>query len=290
MGDEGTSCSGAEFPTATDVLVEILLRLPPNSRRRSRLVCRQWRDAVDERTATDLRSRAKTLLVSGGEAYVLDDKCGLKRVMASRADRVMKVVGTCNGLICLCDDSQSGGAIALANPANGERLLLPPLPCAADIHMRASSLKWHEAYGFAHHQSTGRYKVVHVPCGFRGVWEFHTVQVFTLGDASWRDVATPAVGGAGARCLLEAGIVGVDGATYWIAQGTERIMSFDLEDERVASVKPLPLPLPTRPGSRFRLAEVRGRLGMAIIHDSPTLERTDVWVLESARQEQRWRR
>ena len=200
----------------------------------------------------------------------------------------MEVVGTCNGLVCLCDDSKPGGAIVLVNPASGQTLVLPPLPCP-DIILRGSR-NWHEAFGFAHDQRTGRYKVVHVPCCFERVWEFNTVQVFTLGETSWRDVATPAVGGAGARCLRKAGIVSVDGATYWLAEGTERIMSFDLEDESVTSVQPLPVALPTRSGSSFRLAEVYGRLGVAIFHDSTKLTKAEVWVLESARGEQRWRR
>jgi F-box interacting protein len=287
MAYEGTS-SCVSFPAATDVLVEILRWLPPNSRRRSRLVCRWWRDAVDERTATDLQSRAKTLLVTSTYTYVAYENWRLKTVMTSLEDRIMEVVGTCNGLICLCDDSKPGGAIALANPTNGERLVLPPLPCP-DILVRGR-LSWHKAYGFAQHPRTGRYMVVHVPCYFDRVWEFHTVQVFTLGETSWRDAATPTVGGAGVRCLLSAGIVGVDGAVYWITDGTERIMSFDLVEEHVTSVQPLPVPLPARSGSSFHLAEVYGRLGVAIFHDSAKLAKTDVWVLESARGDQRWRR
>ncbi|KAM0837076.1 hypothetical protein ACQ4PT_061907 [Festuca glaucescens] len=228
------------YDLPTDVLVEILRRLLPNPRRRCRLVCRQWRDTVDERTTTDLRSRAKTLLVSKSAAYVLDDKWGVKPLMACTTGRrrVMDVVGTCNGLICFCDDSKPGGAISLANPANGESFDLPPLPCA-DKFMRGRS-RWHTAYGFAHHQGTGRYKVVRIPCCFDT--QFDTVQVFTLGETSWRDVvATPAVGCAGTRCLRRAGIVSVDGAVYWVADGTERIMSFDLEAECVTVVKPLPV-------------------------------------------------
>jgi hypothetical protein len=74
---------------------------------------------------------------------------------------------------------------------------------------------------------------------------------------------------------------------YWVADGTKKIMSFDLAEERITFVKPLPVPL-----SSFRLAEVHGRLGIAIFHYSAKLdqEKTDVWVLESARGEQRWRR
>ncbi|KAM0859461.1 hypothetical protein ACQ4PT_047177 [Festuca glaucescens] len=273
--DDGT-CNRVSF--STDVLVEILQRLPPNSRRRSRLVCRRWRDAVDERTATNLRSRAKTLLVTDTYTFVVHDDWRMKPAMTGLEDyKVMSVVGTCNGLVCLCDDSRPGGAIVLAN---GERLDLPPLPCA-DILVNGC-LDWHEAYGFAHDQRTGRYKVVHLPCCFDRVWEFQTLQVFTLGETSWREVATPAIGGV--RCLRKAVIVSVDGATYWVADGTTgSIMSFDLEEERVAPVQPLPVPPPTRFGSSFRLAEVHGRLGAAIFHNSTQVEKTEVWVLESAR-------
>jgi hypothetical protein len=35
---------------STDVLLDILQRLPPSSRRRARLVCRHWRDVMDDRT------------------------------------------------------------------------------------------------------------------------------------------------------------------------------------------------------------------------------------------------
>ncbi|CAM0949181.1 unnamed protein product [Alopecurus aequalis] len=282
--DDGTS--GCVDFRCTDILVEVLQRLPPNTRRLCRLVSRRWRDAVDKRTATDLRSRAKTLLVTRNGRSVLDDSWRVKPLMACRQED-LAVVGTCNGLICFCDDTKPGGSIVLVNPDKGERLVLPPLPCA-DILSQCRPW-WHEAYGFAHNQSTGRYTVVHIPCCFSGIWEFHTVQVFTLGGTSWRDVATPAVGGVGVACLRKAGVVSVDGATYWVAEATERIMSFDLEKERVTSVQPLPVPLPTRSGSSFRLAEVHGRLGMAIFNDSAKLARTDVWVLESARGEQRWR-
>ncbi|KAM0872322.1 hypothetical protein ACQ4PT_038795 [Festuca glaucescens] len=161
-------------PFTTDVLVEILLRLPPNSRRCSRLVCRCWRHLVDKRTVTDLRSRAQTLLVAaGGAALILGDNVGRspRKMLASAEGRKLSVVGTCNGLICLCDDGKPPGAVALANPATGERLVLSPLPCAADIIARLNS-EWHLPYSFPHNQTTRRYTVVHVPCCFDRVYEF----------------------------------------------------------------------------------------------------------------------
>jgi hypothetical protein len=48
----------------TDALVEILVRVPPNARRRLRLVSRHWRELIDHRTGTDMRSRSKIIAVS----------------------------------------------------------------------------------------------------------------------------------------------------------------------------------------------------------------------------------
>jgi hypothetical protein len=62
--------------------------------------------------------------------------------------------------------------------------------------------------------------------------------VFTLGDTSWREVQAPAY----ARCNLDAGVVSVDGGTYWVTEGSEdRIMCFDLESEQVTCTDPLPM-------------------------------------------------
>ena len=60
-----------DFPT--DVLTDIVQRLPPSARRRARLVCRHWRFVVDDRT-TEMQSRTKPLLWDNRSsvAYVLD--------------------------------------------------------------------------------------------------------------------------------------------------------------------------------------------------------------------------
>uniref|UniRef100_M8B4A1 Uncharacterized protein n=1 Tax=Aegilops tauschii TaxID=37682 RepID=M8B4A1_AEGTA len=150
---KGETTTPLELPT--DVIVSILLRLPPSSRRLSRLVCRQWRDAVDTRT-TEMQSRAKPLVVtSTGSAGV---------------------VGTCNGLICLCDNQKIVGAISLVNPVTGENMPVPEAPDCAKV--RGHSVSPHEMYGFAYHPTTGRYKIVHVPCfygGREGRRKYHVV-------------------------------------------------------------------------------------------------------------------
>ncbi|OEL15588.1 hypothetical protein BAE44_0023391 [Dichanthelium oligosanthes] len=59
-----------------DVFLKILLRIPPSPRRRLRLVCRHWRDAIDERTP-EPRACGKVLAFCSESgrprAYVFDD-------------------------------------------------------------------------------------------------------------------------------------------------------------------------------------------------------------------------
>ncbi|GJN15868.1 hypothetical protein PR202_gb02813 [Eleusine coracana subsp. coracana] len=284
--------------------VEILLRIPPSARQRLRLVCRHWRDVVDEHLPARRRAHSKVL------AYVS------RRPQRSEAGGcAFHVIGTCNGLLCLCCYNTG---IVLFNPTTGEKLVveLPPFrlpqqrhagysfftfhPATGlykivlvvpgtnensfdEVHVftqrtsivvenlsdnsrtrstgtpRCRSTSWHEAYSFAYHPTTGKYKILHLPCCFDRTGHLDRVQVLTLGEsvAAWRDVPAPA---ACASCCLKSGIVSVDGATYWINEDTDRIVAFDLDDERITPA--VPLPVAARPrGSRY-LTEVRGRLGV----------------------------
>ncbi|KQJ93519.1 hypothetical protein BRADI_3g05112v3 [Brachypodium distachyon] len=145
-----------------DVLEEILARLPPNARRRARLVCRLWRAAVDERTPTNLRSRARPLvfvraLVRAGQvrarkprrdtwwhssAHVVDGhddtqsqgQGGPRRVWSSKDYPLaaMGMVGTRNGILCLCHNDNAvgdkpplAGDITLVNPVTRDTLAIP---------------------------------------------------------------------------------------------------------------------------------------------------------------------
>ncbi|KAF7019193.1 hypothetical protein CFC21_032395 [Triticum aestivum] len=199
----------------TDVLVDILLRLPPSTRRRVRLVCRLWRDVVDERTS-EMQSRATALLWDSWDAvaYVLDDlsksSTGNCRELW-RHSTYGELVGTCNGLLCLSDMMTPGGTVTLVNPATDETLSVPQLPCPGQFR-----INWYKAYSFAYHPTSGQYKVVHVPCSIDRMPMFGTVHVLTLGEASWREVTTGPEQDGWCECDLSAGIVSVDGTTYWV--------------------------------------------------------------------------
>uniref|UniRef100_A0A0D9X995 F-box domain-containing protein n=1 Tax=Leersia perrieri TaxID=77586 RepID=A0A0D9X995_9ORYZ len=253
--------------------LNIIRRLPPLDRRRCRLVCRHWHDVVDSR-APARPGAAKTLVVAHRHIYVFDDlPGGTSRELKTNLATIYSgagLVGTCNGILCLCDEGLGG--TALFNPVTGETLRVPS----------SSSSSWsardHKAYRFAHHPTTGRYKIVHFPVSDRCTGSFDVVRVFTLGEneyASWRDVPAP----AGSSRRKSCGFASVDGVTYWVAKDTEKLMSFDLKDERFASVIALPAPA-SEPGRKCCLVEAHGRVAVAAIVAQPTNTKTEVWVLE----------
>jgi F-box interacting protein len=168
----------------------------------------------------------------------------------------------------MCDNHQSDGRITLANPVTGEILSIPPLP------LQYGMFAWftYKMYGFAYHPTMGRYKVVHVPYFFDRIW------VFTLGEASWRAVTTNCPKQTHDR---DKGIVGANGTIYWcVKESNTKVMSFDLDNEHITSIGPLPNVL-SRPGN-WNLTEVHGKLGIAFCHDSPMSDKTEVWVMEHA--------
>ncbi|CAM0942685.1 unnamed protein product [Alopecurus aequalis] len=257
--------------TSTDILVEILLRLPTSSRRRFRLACRLWRDIIDTRT-TEMQSHAKMLVATVDGVYLVEDGVSSSRwIGAGDPYHGMSLVGTCNGLVCMCDTRNPSGPITLANPITGETLAIPPPPPLLTHIKAASDLRL--TFTLAYHPTTGRYKVLHVPYSFDRVW------VFTLGEALWRDVAT---GSPIEPYDISKGIVNINGTVHWAVKGMKaKVLTFDLDSEHISSIRPLPNVL-SRRGS-FHLMEARGsRLGIAFSHESSTSDKTEVWVMEHA--------
>ncbi|KAK3122053.1 hypothetical protein QOZ80_8BG0664520 [Eleusine coracana subsp. coracana] len=187
------------------------------------------------------------------------------------------MVGTCNGVLCLCDNTVPGGAISLVNPVTGETLAVPRLPGSAQ--WPPWGMTRHEAYSLGYDAMAERYTVVHVPCYFDKTGGFNAVQVFSPGAPSWRDVPVP-----GGSCCLQAGIVSVGGATCWITKGMEWVVSFDLREERVAFTKSLPKRQES--GYTWHLTAVRGQLGVVCSakNASRTLEKIEAWVLEDGKE------
>ncbi|CAO2202342.1 unnamed protein product [Urochloa humidicola] len=320
---------GDGFFLPTDAFVEVLLRLPTSSRRRFRLVCKRWRHVIDERTP-EMQVRTKILAFfseagvshavilpdqpqpdggSGGgqewtfESSVTDsgigDDCG-----------IVRLVGTCNGLLCLRDDvpvpwHRTHSKIAVTNPVTGEKAVIPWPP---------ESLSW-DRYGvsrrivecsFGYHPTTGKYKVVHVACISESPnqrLEIDRVHVLALGggESVWREVPVRALT-MDTSYHDTGGVVTVDGSTYWLTARADRVVELDLggDDERVASFAAPPclqvLQVPKM--ATCQLTCVHGRLGVLITRQQPaatSAARVDVWVLEGGgggrcRRAPRWSR
>ncbi|CAM0958155.1 unnamed protein product [Alopecurus aequalis] len=230
-------------------------------------------------------SRAKPLIwdTCSAVAYVLDKRLRLESAPTEPCKRIVdpayhfkggvQLVGTCNGLLCLCSNTKPGGDITVINPATRQKLHVTPFRCAALPIGSRGRAEFDRAYSFGYHPITGQYKVVHVPCSFDHICEFDAVHVLTLGEGAWREVPVDVPGGI--KCNLNAGIISIDGATHWVTKGSSpRIVTFDIKEERVTSTTQLP-PLSTG-RDQYHLTEVEGRLGFATWDGSMT---TEVWVM-----------
>ncbi|CAL5001483.1 unnamed protein product [Urochloa decumbens] len=303
------------FDLPDDALVQILLLLPTSSRRRCRLVCKRWRDLIDERTP-ERQSRTKilTFFAERGEsrALVFDDEGGGRRhawtYPCSTATATIDIVGTCNGLLCLHEtlppseiDDGSSSVISVTNPITGETQVLPPAPAPAQREsgqfggFGKYSFGYHPysptqresgkfgKYSFGYHPITGEYKVVHIP--FHRDQEVDAVWVFTLGrdTTSWREVPVTAPRGSYSKSKYCGEVVSVDGVMYWLNAASNRIMELDLGDERATWLDVPPSVwagglTPEEGGGGWRLTSVHARLGIAATTTS--WGGVLVWVLD----------
>ncbi|KAF8686081.1 hypothetical protein HU200_043686 [Digitaria exilis] len=218
------------------------------------------RSVIDDRTpATQARAMVLAFVSGRGlNAYVLDDLTKhrarggreLKLPRCAAAFRVVSMVGTCNGLLCL---RRWHGDFVVVNPVTGEKLAVPPPWMSHKVSMEAA------AYSFAYHPETGLYKIMHFAC-HRGSRTLGAVKVFTLRERAWREVPVP----VGTSCLSRCGLVSVGGATYWVAADANSVMSLDLKDERVVFVATLPVHVGPPVLSLHLTVDLHGRLVFAV--------------------------
>ncbi|KAL6499677.1 hypothetical protein OROGR_027587 [Orobanche gracilis] len=222
-----------------ELISEVLYRVPVRSLLRFRCVCKSWKTLIsspqfvkdycrisfsittDQRlvclTHTDWRHITTYSLQSLCENVIAPSETSSFRV----EDRYGLIIGSCNGLVCLCDDL---GFFKLRNPFT--RLASkrsPPL----DVTNQPITM-----YGFGYDQVNNKYKVLIT-------YDFIT-KLHTFGTKSWTTIQGVPPCAPPQHWWDRVG-KSVSSTLNWLVQERDRIISFDLEKETYGEVL-LPLP------------------------------------------------
>ncbi|KAK9943834.1 hypothetical protein M0R45_009429 [Rubus argutus] len=238
--DHGVLKHDHELPK--DIVVEVLARLPVKSLMRFRCVCKPWRAFISDpcfvrkqfsyaaaKGSGDSDIRLMVSVNPHGSIYCLVALNDLKapplditvRCPPFRFKR-SRIVGSCNGLICLHVKYQ----FILWNPCTGDYNALPQPP---GYHCSCLPSSQHCLcfQGFGYDSTTDDYKVI------RGIRRFvkSIIQVFSLKSGSWKtynNMKNVCVRGDG--CLLAGALHWLEFRSPYYSDGST-IVSFDLAKE-----------------------------------------------------------
>ncbi|KAK3000274.1 hypothetical protein RJ639_022804 [Escallonia herrerae] len=285
------------LPTLLDlpshVIADILSRLPAKNVIHCRCVCRTFRKLLSEPYFIKLHlSRSPTTLI-----IAQYDSAELKKLKLVELedepdhhdlyyDPVMEfspgvgfqlLVGSVNGLVCLCSFSQhESDTIYICNPTLRQYATLPK-----PKHERKYPFLIDTAFGFS--SVSGEYKVVRMsegPADDRRLSTYRTAcEVYTLGTGSWRSV--------GDVPLLEGwyGAASLNDKLHWLVselEGQERVIcSFDVEKEVFRTLSPAP-PLNPISSSGYQIVSLTVLQGCLCVCDNSADDGDIVvcWMME----------
>ncbi|XP_008243060.1 PREDICTED: F-box/kelch-repeat protein At3g23880-like [Prunus mume] len=190
-------------------------------------------------------------------------------LMRHQAVQDMKIVGSCNGLLCLVLDSQD---MMIYNPSTRQlhSVPSPPPPPTNNYYLGKDYF-----YGFGYDSCNDDYKIVRASCSSRnGNFATH-LDMFNLNTNSWRAAIKTL------PCYFLSNVVGtlLNGALHWVVRfaAAERpfsIVSFDVTEETYRYV-----PLPGEGDKNFSFYGL-GVLGgcLSMLH-SPHGSDYEVWLM-----------
>uniref|UniRef100_A0A803MDW2 F-box domain-containing protein n=2 Tax=Chenopodium quinoa TaxID=63459 RepID=A0A803MDW2_CHEQI len=183
----------AEFPT--DLLTEILSRLPVKSLLRCQLVCKSWNSLI--KTPIFIKIHLNKSLISNSDHHLLlfyptfhfseldlDLDPHHIRLSFSELNHPLKphkgiqLIGSCNGVVCISTVSKA--RVVLYNPLTNSHLKLPSVAIPAHDPNKM-------VLGFGYDSSSNSCKVVRIVQGV-GLLDNTTnnAQVYSYNDNSWR--------------------------------------------------------------------------------------------------------
>ncbi|KAK1353729.1 putative F-box and associated interaction domains-containing protein [Heracleum sosnowskyi] len=295
----------------TEIALDIFSRLTISSLVQSRFVCRSWQILSRDRNLASLHlleaARHDPLLIFHSDFPIRNQLCfaefsdtdddakGIVKkfnIPFSASMPEFTVVGSCNGLLCLCD-SLYKDAVYIYNPFTNDYKELP------------KTRQYDEELvvcGFGYHPETKQYKVVKivyywiVSIGDYPVRRIRTpscsrseVLVLSLGVNTWKNV-----GQVPYNLVRRAhGALFTCGRIHWLTRGVYNnvrgliIVSFDLADEKFHEV-PRPDFSSPRDGRNYQLTSLKGCLS-AVAYKYTTLYRdVEIWVMKEYNVKESW--
>lgn len=280
---------------------EILSRLPVKSLVRFQSVCKLWRSnltgnrrfiskhlqrnhnkyvMVKHRRRSPPAVHAIALLSQGTNTSLVTT---LPIPFESRF-KELRVVGSCNGLVCITDQEYSSNPelpIILWNPSLRKFRLLP----RSHFSKISNTMKPHErvsriVHGFGYHPIIDDYRLVRILHWYDELDVLRIrAEMYSLRTDSWREVESFS------HRIYEATCVALNGVLHWIVFGTgssqdcEFVLWFDLRYEYFGRLE-LPNINFYRSGVCTKLAELEGKLCLITYTHQGWDKVVQIWVFE----------
>ncbi|XP_073125525.1 F-box protein CPR1-like [Henckelia pumila] len=296
------------FPA--ELLVEILSRLPVKSVIRFATVCKSWQSLISNPKfisshLSNRKNQKTTLLLrrydardnaehysllerAGGVPFSVDSAAELEFPFKSQIG-YFRIVGSCDGLICLCDDyfANRSRPIFLWNPSVKNHLDLPKPtinPNGAHVFVLGFGADGHD------------YKVVRVVyCKKDDDFCYSVppeVEIFSLKTGRWRKMM-----GVDVRVQIVELMwyqVFLNGVVHWIAyrflpdnSSRNSILTFDFGQETFGEIM-LPDELSRVPTMSMFITKIMESVGVIRYERAVGSEYCDVWVMKECGVQESW--
>ncbi|CAL5199586.1 unnamed protein product [Lathyrus oleraceus] len=273
----------AELPS--EVITEILSRVPAKPLLRLRSTCKWWRSLID---STDFvffhlnKSRDSIIILRQHSRLYELDLNSMDRVkeldhpLMCYSNRI-KVLGSCNGLLCICNIADD---IAFWNPSIRKHRVIPSEPLIrkeTKENSAITTLLAARVYGFGYDSFSGEYKLVSISYFVdlhNRSFDSH-VKIYTMRTDVWKTLTSMPY----ALCCARTMGVFLSGALHWVVtrdlepDSLDLIVAFDLRFEVFREVK-----LPASVDGKFDM-DVGVLRGMLCMIENRGSEGFDVWVM-----------
>lgn len=282
-----------------DVLLDILSRLPISSLIQFRYVCRSWRLLAQDPQVLDLHNSTeddkddnfRCLIFHcdypiRNQLYFVDfsafrqDKESVKKIFTPFSSTMAEyeVVGSCNGLLCLCD-SLYNDKLYLYNPFTRDYLELPKSKEFSNPDV---------VCGVGFQSQTKQFKVIKIVYsrGFGRIqrrFRHSEVQIFTLGTSNWRSIGKICHHLAQGQSQTL-----VNGRLHWVSlprrhHSGRTIVSFNLETEQFMDIPKPDFGSLSR--CNYHLVILNGCLSSAVYCSYGKME---IWVMKEYGVKESW--